>query len=141
MSDILRKLAPEIAEKVAEVTEMDAHSNEYILSQLGKLTEETGEAFGSYLRASGFARRRGTWDEHQEEVADVVITAYVIAASEGFNLDAAIEAKLAHVMTRGWKDGTTLTAQAIEAHAAALVEAYGPDLDERLIAQQQEEQS
>lgn len=108
MSGLARDLAPEIAAKVAEVTELDPNSNEYILSQLGKLTEETGEALGSYLRANGFARRRGTWDEHREELADVVITAYVIAASEGFDLDAAIEKKLGHVMTRGWKDGDIL---------------------------------
>lgn len=108
MPDILRKLAPEIAAKVAEVTNLKTFSNEFILSQLGKLTEETGEAFGSYLRANGFARRRGTFEEHQEEVADVVITAYVIASSEEFDLDAAIAKKLEHVMTRGWKDGEVL---------------------------------
>lgn len=108
MSELLKKLAPEVAAKVAGVTGLEVHSNEYILSQLGKLTEETGEAFGSYLRMNGFARRRGTYAEHQEEVADVVITAFVVAAAEGFDLDAAIERKLAVVMTRGWKDGEVL---------------------------------
>lgn len=118
MSDPLKEAAPQIAAKVAEVTNLDVRSNEYILSQLGKLTEETGEAFGSYLRASGFSRRRGSWDEHQEELADVVITAYVLAASEGFDLDAAIEKKLALVMTRGWKDGDVLAAVPVELLAA-----------------------
>lgn len=100
--------AEEIAAKVAEVTGMDAHSNEYILSQLGKLTEETGEAFGSFLRANGFSRRRGTWQEHYEELADVVITAYTIAAAEGIDLEDEIAKKLETVMTRGWKDGDVL---------------------------------
>lgn len=118
MSEILNKLAPEIAHKVAEVTGNKTYSNENVLSQLGKLTEETGEAFGSYLRASGFSRRRGSWDEHQEELADVVITAYVLAASEEFDLDAAIEKKLALVMTRGWKDGDVLAAVPVELLAA-----------------------
>lgn len=108
MSEILNKLAPEIAAKVAEVTGNKTYSNENVLSQLGKLTEETGEAFGSYLRANGFSRRSGSWDEHQEELADVVITAYVVAACEEFDLDAAIEKKLGVVMTRGWKDGAVL---------------------------------
>jgi NTP pyrophosphatase (non-canonical NTP hydrolase) len=108
MSEILKKLAPEIAAKVAEVTSMKTYSNEFVLSQLGKLTEETGETFGAYLRANGFARRTGSFHEHELELADVVITAYVIAACEEFDLDERIEEKLGTVMTRGWKDGDVL---------------------------------
>ena len=118
MSEILDKLAPEIAAKVAQVTGMKTYENEFVLSQLGKLTEETGEAFGSYLRANGFARRRGTFDEHEEELADVVITAYVIAAAEEFDLNEAIERKLAKVMTRGWKDGEVLADRHQESYEA-----------------------
>lgn len=106
--------AAEIAIKVAEANGNATYSNENVLSQLGKLTEETGEAFGSYLRANGFSRRSGTFEEHEAELADVVITAYVIAACEEFDLDRAIEQKLKTVMTRGWKDGSLLDTASVE---------------------------
>ncbi len=51
------------------------------------LAEEAGEFVGAYRRWTGRARRTGTEQEAQAELADVVITAYVTAADLGVTLD------------------------------------------------------
>jgi hypothetical protein len=71
------------------------------------LAEETGEFIGAYRRWSGRARRSGTAADMHAELADVVITAYGTAAELGFDLDAAITAKLAVVFSRGWREPAT----------------------------------
>lgn len=47
--------------------------------QVLALAEEAGEFVGAYRRAAGMARRTGTWDDVEAELADVAITAYVTA--------------------------------------------------------------
>lgn len=77
-----------------------------VTRQVLNLAEETGEAVGAYRRWAGQARRVGTAEEFHHEVADVVITAYVLAAEAGFDLDAAIADKLRVVFSRGWRETT-----------------------------------
>lgn len=73
-------------------------------SQMLMLAEEVGEVIGAYRRATGRARRTDTMEHVHEEVADVVIGAYVVAASMDFNLDEAILKKLATIFSRGWRE-------------------------------------
>jgi NTP pyrophosphatase (non-canonical NTP hydrolase) len=65
-----------------------------------KLAEESGEACRAWLRAGGLARSRGSDEELGEELADVVITAWVIALLRGLDLAAAIGDKHAELLTR-----------------------------------------
>lgn len=69
------------------------------------LAEEVGEFVGAYRRWSGQARRTGTEQEVRAELADVVITAFVTAEEQGWDLDADIAAKLDIILTRGWGNG------------------------------------
>lgn len=68
------------------------------------LAEEAGEAVGAYRRWSGQARRTGTHEELMAEIADVVISAYVLANYIDGDLDFAISNKLGKIMVRGWRD-------------------------------------
>lgn len=68
------------------------------------LAEEVGEFVGAYRRWSGQARRTGPFSDVEEELADVVITAWVTSHALGINLERAIEKKLDTVFTRGWRD-------------------------------------
>jgi NTP pyrophosphatase (non-canonical NTP hydrolase) len=70
------------------------------------LAEETGEFVGAYRRWSGQARRTGTAEEMHEELADVIITAFVTAHELGVDIQAVIAAKLRTIHTRGWRDTT-----------------------------------
>ncbi|GAA1534892.1 hypothetical protein GCM10009678_16550 [Actinomadura kijaniata] len=72
--------------------------------QVMALAEEVGEFVGAYRRWSGNARRTGSFDEVRDELADVVITAYVTAAVLDIDLDEAVGAKAAKIFTRGWRD-------------------------------------
>ena len=73
------------------------------IQQILALAEEAGEFTAAYRRWAGMARRTGTWDDVQAELANVVITAYVTAAVLGIDLDAAARAKTAVIFTRGWR--------------------------------------
>lgn len=75
-----------------------------ILRQVLNLAEEAGEAVGAYRRAAGHARRVGTWQDFQQEIGDVVVTAYVLAEEAGFDLDEAIHDKLQVIYSRGWRE-------------------------------------
>ena len=68
------------------------------------LAEEVGEFVGAYRRWTGQARRSGTAPEMWDELADVVIAAYVLAAELDIDLDTVIRAKLDVVFTRGWRE-------------------------------------
>ena len=73
------------------------------IQQVLALAEEAGEFTAAYRRWAGMARRTGTWDHVEAELANVVITAYVTAAVLGIDLDAAARAKTAVIFTRGWR--------------------------------------
>ncbi|MFI0479942.1 MazG nucleotide pyrophosphohydrolase domain-containing protein [Actinomadura sp. 9N215] len=72
--------------------------------QVLALAEEVGEFVGAYRRWAGMARRTGGFDDVRDELADVVLTAYVTAHVLEIDLDAAWRAKARQVMTRGWRD-------------------------------------
>lgn len=65
------------------------------------LAEEVGETIQAYRRATGRARSEAPWSAVSEELADVVIVAYVTAALTGIDLNAAIKEKLAAIEARG----------------------------------------
>lgn len=71
------------------------------------LAEEAGELVGAYRRWTGQARRTGTAQQMYAELADVVITAYVLAHELHLDLDAAIAAKLDVIFARGWHEQPT----------------------------------
>ena len=68
------------------------------------LAEEVGEFIGAYRRWRGMARRPGSRDDVDAELADVVIAAYVTAAALGTDLDQEIQRKLVKIFSRGWKE-------------------------------------
>jgi NTP pyrophosphatase (non-canonical NTP hydrolase) len=72
--------------------------------QVLALAEEAGEFVGAYRRWAGEARRTGTYDEMAQELADVVITAFVTAVELGIELDVEITKKLDVLSTRDWRD-------------------------------------
>ena len=73
-------------------------------AQIMALAEEAGEFVGAMRRWREMARRKGTQQEAEAELADVVITAYGMADVMGWDLDKLISDKLEKVMTRGWKE-------------------------------------
>jgi len=65
---------------------------------------EAGEFVEAYRRYTGQARRSDTREHVIEELADVMITAAVTTAENHWPLDAAIQAKLEIIFTRGWRE-------------------------------------
>ncbi|MGI5185807.1 MazG nucleotide pyrophosphohydrolase domain-containing protein [Dactylosporangium sp. CA-152071] len=76
------------------------------LRQTLALAEEVGEFVGAVRRHAGMARRPGPFSDVEEELADVVLTAFVTAHTMGIDLRQALEKKLAVIYSRGWKDPT-----------------------------------
>lgn len=68
------------------------------------LAEEVGEFVGAARRYLGMARRTGSFEELAEELADVVITAFITAEVFEVDIDREVDAKLKKVFQRGWKD-------------------------------------
>jgi NTP pyrophosphatase (non-canonical NTP hydrolase) len=68
------------------------------------IVEEAGEFAGAMRRLMGLARRNGSQAEAEDELADVVISAYVAAEVYGFDLSGAIERKWDKIFSRGFKD-------------------------------------
>jgi NTP pyrophosphatase (non-canonical NTP hydrolase) len=85
--------------------EFPAPPREMCMRQGLKLAEEAGEAAGALNRYLGLARRSGTLEEAEDELADVVITAYLMAHYLGSDLDTAIIRKAEKIFSRGWRDG------------------------------------
>jgi NTP pyrophosphatase (non-canonical NTP hydrolase) len=83
--------------------------NQAVNRQVLTLAEEVGEFVGAYRRWSGQARRSGTAEPMHDELADVVITAFVTAHELGIDLNAVITAKLHTIHTRGWRDTSPAT--------------------------------
>ncbi|MEV8512267.1 MazG nucleotide pyrophosphohydrolase domain-containing protein [Dactylosporangium sp. NPDC051484] len=74
------------------------------LRQALALAEEAGEFVGAVRRHYGLARRSGSFEDVEAELADVVITAFVTAHTMGIDLERAVAAKLGVVYTRGWRE-------------------------------------
>jgi NTP pyrophosphatase (non-canonical NTP hydrolase) len=87
---------------VARCRENDAGGTEQ--AGIMALAEETGEFVGAMRRWRGLARRRGTEQEAQAELADVIISAYAMAEVMGWDASALVGAKLEKIMSRGWKE-------------------------------------
>ncbi|WP_192808906.1 MazG nucleotide pyrophosphohydrolase domain-containing protein [Actinomadura montaniterrae] len=102
----LTDLAAVVAENIRQHFPAEEERHRQVLA----LAEEVGEFVGAYRRWAGMARRTGDFSDIQEELADVVITAYVTAHVLDIDLETAWRAKAQRVLTRGWRDqpdGTT----------------------------------
>ncbi len=101
----------ELPTRAAEIVECLRHNGfdptQAVNRNVLALAEEVGEFVGAYRRWSGQARRTGTAEDMWEELADVIITAFVTAQELGIDINAVIAAKLHKVHTRGWRDTTT----------------------------------
>jgi NTP pyrophosphatase (non-canonical NTP hydrolase) len=86
-------------------------SNQAVNRQVLGLAEETGEFVGAYRRWAGQARRSGTAEEMYEELADVIITAFVTAHELGVDINAVIYHTIRTIHTRGWRE--TVPADAV----------------------------
>ena len=96
---VLTDLATAIVEAVRT---HDAGGSEQ--AQVYALAEETGEFVGAMRRWRGMARRNGTEQEAKDELADVIISAYVMAEIMGWSVDDLVEAKGTKILNRGWKE-------------------------------------
>lgn len=67
------------------------------------LGEEVGEFLQQWRRWRGWARQPGTEMRAAEELADVIITGYVTAAEQEWDIDTIIRTKLEVIFTRGWR--------------------------------------
>ncbi len=72
--------------------------------QVIALAEEVGEFVGAARRFMGMARRPGGKTPMAEELADVVITAFVTAGVFDINLPLEIDHKMSIIMSRGWRE-------------------------------------
>lgn len=73
-------------------------------AQAMNVVGEAGEFAEAYRRYTGNARRVGSREEVEAELADIIISSYVFAARAGINLDAAVIRKGEIVMSRGVRD-------------------------------------
>lgn len=68
------------------------------------LTEEAQEAADAWHRFTGWKRRRDTLAHIGEELADTVISAYVMAHVTGIDLDQAVADKAEQLMARDLRE-------------------------------------
>jgi NTP pyrophosphatase (non-canonical NTP hydrolase) len=73
-------------------------------AQILNVVGEAGEFAEAYRRYTGHARRPGSIEEVSDELADVIISAYVAAERLGVNLDESIAKKQAVIFARGFRD-------------------------------------
>jgi NTP pyrophosphatase (non-canonical NTP hydrolase) len=95
---------PDTAADVAAHLTAAGFTEEAHLRQTLALAEEVGEFVGAVRRYYRMARRAGTFDDVEAELADVVLTAFVTAHTMGIDLEKALAAKLAVIYTRGWRE-------------------------------------
>ena len=74
------------------------------LAQVLCVAEEAGEFVGAVRRNMGLARRNGSMQDVEDELADVIISAFVAGAALNIDIEKAIKSKLDKVMSRGWKE-------------------------------------
>jgi NTP pyrophosphatase (non-canonical NTP hydrolase) len=75
-----------------------------IQSQTLAVAEEAGEFVGAMRRWQGMARRSGTEEEAQAELADVIISVYAMADVMGWDIEQLIAPKIEKIFSRGWKE-------------------------------------
>jgi len=71
--------------------------------QVLMLAEEVGEFVGAYRRYIGKARRQGSFDDMQAELADVIIGALCVSLYLEIDINQAIADKLLIIFSRGWR--------------------------------------
>jgi NTP pyrophosphatase (non-canonical NTP hydrolase) len=98
----LPELITNMARHIGE--EFPAPPHEMKMRQGLALAEEAGETVGALRRYLGLARRSGTLIELEDEIADVVLTAYLLAHYVSSDLDAALHRKAEKIFTRGWRE-------------------------------------
>lgn len=76
-------------------------------AQIMALAEESGEFVGAMRRWRGMARRNGTEEEAQSELADLVISCYAMADVLGWDLNRLVSIKAEKILNRGWKEECT----------------------------------
>lgn len=64
------------------------------------VAEEAGEFVGAFRRWAGMARRPGTFEEMEHELADVVLAAFATAVSLEMDLESAIMRKGSIILER-----------------------------------------
>lgn len=64
------------------------------------VAEEAGEFVAAYRRWAGLARRSGTREELEAEIADVVIAAWSAGTGLGIDMEAAVRRKAVTVLDR-----------------------------------------
>jgi NTP pyrophosphatase (non-canonical NTP hydrolase) len=73
------------------------------VQQVLNVAEEAGEFVGAFRRHNGMATRRGSSQEDvEDELADVIIAAYVAGAALEIDIESAIRRKLKIIFQRGW---------------------------------------
>lgn len=102
MSSVAPAVARLIVQNLRENFEVDDLT--FRLQQMACLAEEVGEFVGAARRHLGLARRSDTFEHVAEELADVVITASVVAEAFGIPLDREIQKKVDVIFSRGWKE-------------------------------------
>jgi NTP pyrophosphatase (non-canonical NTP hydrolase) len=74
-------------------------------NQILALAEERGEAVKAYRRWAGLSRRTGTKQAFGEELADLIITAFITAAVfDEIDIVYTLKEKLDIIYTRGWRE-------------------------------------
>lgn len=68
------------------------------------LAEEAGEVIGAYRRYSGQARRSGTKEELEDELADLILDAFGLAYLVDADPGVFIERKLKVILERSWNE-------------------------------------
>jgi NTP pyrophosphatase (non-canonical NTP hydrolase) len=89
----------EIVDKLQEHFGEDLRAQQTIA-----MGEEAGEFLKAARRYMGMARKTGTFEEMSEELADVIITAYVTAEIFQIDLSSEVDNKLEVILSRGWKE-------------------------------------
>ena len=87
---------PAIGKRLTELI-LDTDQARQVLA----IAEEAGEFVGAYNRWSGRARRIGTREEMEDELADVIVTAFVTAHVFGMDIENVIARKLHVILHRG----------------------------------------
>lgn len=77
---------PELARVVVPHLQEAFPGADLVEYQVFNLAEEAGEVVGAYRRWKGMARRNSSWVDVCDELADVIITAYVTAEVLGVDL-------------------------------------------------------
>ena len=91
-----------LADEIREHGGQGATDKEWVATQVIKLGSEVGEFLGAFDRYQGFARRAGDMKEVTKELADVVISAFVMFAVLEEDAEMHIKAKLHEIITRGY---------------------------------------